>query len=253
MRRLIVTFGAIALLSCGRDPAVSRLRVHPAQLQIGSGQCGSLDLEWLPLLPLRRRDGNPTVFVHLRDGRDRVVRTFDHPLPHPWSPNRRQRYSVDLCLSVIGDPLPAGRYTIKLGLYDDSLGYRWPLEVRGDDPKSRQYLVATVDVPPAEARERIRFLSGWQAAEPGKDRQVVARRRLSGPEGSLLVTSGDGRKLRLELAVFGASARISTVCNGRTLSVEPGRQVVALPLAETPCEIRLSAPGGASLENAALQ
>src|SRR5262249_10180534 len=155
------------------------------------GEIRDLRLEWTPRAPLTKLHGKPKVFLHLLERPGRVKRTFDHPLPESWVPGRPQKYEVPLYQSALGPALPAGKYTLSLGLYDDSGGYRWPLDA-GPDIGTREYSVATVLVPPGEAgKPRFDFSGGWEPPVSGQDQQILARRWLAG-DGTIRVGGAEG-------------------------------------------------------------
>ena len=110
----------------------------------------------------------------------KVVRTFDHPLPAPWEPGATQRYTIDIAQSAMVTPLAPGSYGLSVGLYDVDWGYRWPILTDGAEIATREYRVATVEVPTDDSDgPSFEFGSGWLPAEPRGDRQVPMRRRLA--------------------------------------------------------------------------
>ena len=88
------------------------------------------------------------VFVHVLDGRRRIVGGFDHPLPHPWVPGTSQEYELPVCPSAAEPKIPPGTYPLTVGLYDDSWGYRWILLATDPDVSRREYAVATSTAAP---------------------------------------------------------------------------------------------------------
>jgi hypothetical protein len=185
---LLLALGLAATGGCHRRTApVARLLVEPSTLVLGYPQARTLDLSWTIDAPLGVTGGNPTVFVHLLDEPGSVLRTFDHPLPGAWRPGSSFVDTVRIYQSALAQPLRPGRYQLSVGLYDQE-GRRWPLAAPGPELDRYEYGVATVVVP-ADSADIPRFLfsNDWLPRETGTDRQVLARRWLSGP-GSLKIT-----------------------------------------------------------------
>jgi len=139
-------------------------------------------LRWELVRPLPAGT-TPVAFVHLLDAQGNVARTFDHALSG-WRVGERAVDRVPLYHSVIGPALPPGDYRLTVGLYDGK-DTRFPLQVEGEELRRQEYVLAQVRVPELSASApAFTFSSEWQAAEPGADRQSVARRWLSG-DGSM--------------------------------------------------------------------
>jgi hypothetical protein len=170
---------AIAVLSilgasCGGDEApVARLQVEPKTVQLGYPDVQIARFSWAPAAPLEG-GATPTVFVHLLDDRDTVVRTFDHPFPQPWREGAPVEYDVKLYQSALGDPLRPGTYRLTVGLYNQE-GKRWALEGLGEDLGRHEYLASQVQVPQNKG-PRFGFSKTWLPKEPGGDRQILGRR-----------------------------------------------------------------------------
>ena len=131
------------------------------------------------------------MFVHLLDEPGSVVRTFDYSWPGGWQTGSRVDQRVILHQSAFGPPLEPGTYALTLGLYD-SAGRRWPLIATGEMVDRHEYQVAQVRVAEESSGDPMfQFSADWLDSEPGRDRQVLARRWLAGP-GQVRVTGLDG-------------------------------------------------------------
>lgn len=187
---LLVALGAAGILGCGEDaPPVASIEVSPKSLQLPYPELHTVRLSWQPSAPLDGFTGTPTVFVHLLDDNDKVVRTFDHEFPGRWREGTAVGYDLKLYQSAIAPPLPGGRYRLTVGLAGEGK-QRWVLDGLGEPVARREYLAADVEVPPPPANKksgpRFNFSEQWLPAEPGGDRQVLARRWLTG-EGAMRV------------------------------------------------------------------
>jgi hypothetical protein len=227
-----------------RPGPVARVRLEPERLSLGYGESALLRFHWQPAKPLDRLHGNPKVFVHLLERPGKVLRTFDHALAETWSPGRPQSYEIDLYQSVLGPALPGGTYLLSFGLYDDSWGYRWPLDTGSPDVGRREYRGATVVVPGGGgAGTRFELSGGWGPLEPGTDQQILARRWLKGP-GAIRVTDIQGRgSVRLLLNVLERGPKDIEVSNGcqpgKAERLGPGHRWFSFEGRSGACEIRL--------------
>ena len=135
------------LTACARREPVGRLGVMPKETVVAAGACASLRFEWTPAAPLDRVHGKAVAFVHLLAEPGNAHGNLDHPLPEPWTPGRTQSYEIRVCPSDFRPPLRPGAYRLTAGLYDDSWGYRWPLETGGaPQVDRREYLMGSVVV-----------------------------------------------------------------------------------------------------------
>ena len=152
--RMMLAVGAVLaapalLASCARRRPVGSLGVTPRESSVAPAACTPLRFTFRPEAALDRVHGKPAVFVHFRTESNRLVGELDHYPPAPWSPGVVQSYEIQLCPASINPPLAPARYRITAGLYDDSWGYRWPLETGGaEELDTREYFVANVTVGP---------------------------------------------------------------------------------------------------------
>jgi hypothetical protein len=189
MKKHILSLAPFAALSallaisaaCGGNAApVASVEVTPKTFRLGFPDLREVHLKWSPVEGLGD-SAKPIVFVHLLDDQDEVMRTFDHPFPKRWAEGEPVEYDLKVYQSALGQPLPAGKYRLTLGLYQEG-GKRWALDGLGKPFKKREYVVAEVEVPPAgQGGPLIAFSSeSWLPLQPGGDRQVLARRWMSG-------------------------------------------------------------------------
>jgi hypothetical protein len=183
---LLLLAACSLLVACkrGGEP-VARLTVAKRQLELQHGIAAALELRWEPSKALPQGVA-PVVFVHLLDAQGNVVRTFDHSLAGSWRPGEPIEDRVRLYHSAIGPALPPGDYRLVVGLYDGRAD-RFALTVEGEEIHRQEYAVAQVKVPElSTAAPAFTFSPEWLPAEPGADRQTVARRWLAG-DGTLEV------------------------------------------------------------------
>lgn len=178
----VVSF-LLALSGCGQEaPPVATVEVSPRAVRLPFPELHSVRLSWTPSAPLAGFSGTPTVFVHLLDERDTVVRTFDHPYPGRWEEGAPVAYNLKLYQSTLAPPLPGGTYRLTIGLAGEEK-QRWPLDGLGESVARMEYLAAQVEVPPPPANRksgpRFAFSKQFLPSEPGGDRQVLARRWLT--------------------------------------------------------------------------
>lgn len=243
---------AAAAGACGRNTApAGSVSFAPEIVRLWYPQSVAARIDWRPARELDRLHGRPVVFVHLLDqaaGRLTVLRTFDHALPKAWVAGQPQAYEIDLYQSSLSEPLAPGRYVLSLGLYDDSWGYRWPLETGGRDVARREYRVATVEVVgPDPSAPKFSFSDGWKPAEAVPTKQVLAHRCFERPSTLLVEEIRAGGSLRLLWAISespGAAVTLATTCEpGRREILGPGKAWVSIRVAADltggRCEVRL--------------
>ncbi len=226
---------------------MATVEVESTELELPHRRFAALDLSWRLHEPLAGRAGRLHVFVHLLDGPGSVVRTFDYPWPDGWRVGRRVDHRVHLHQSALAPPLDPGLYALTLGIYDGE-GRRWPLVTPGELVDRHEYRVTNVLVPPDSAGgPSFHFSPDWLASAPGRDRQVLARRwltgpghlRLSGLEGSgqvllrlLLPTAGDRQELVITEGASQQEAVVRSACGDVEVRLAgPGSHDVVLPIA----------------------
>ncbi len=261
---LAILVVAVCLAGCrGEAPAVARLSVEPHDVQLPYPDLRPVRFNWQPVAPLGQgaQAASPEVFVHLLDGKGKVIRTFDHPFPGAWQEGVPASYEVKLFQSALAAPLAAGRYRLTAGLYGAG-GTRWPLAA-GQRVARDEYAVATVEVPgapPAGAAPRFAYSGAWLPSEAASDRQFLARRWLEGvgtievsglpgPGSVWLVLSipdgkGEGEQVVYDAGANAPEVLVSASCGGmetgfsgagrheKAISVDPGASHGA-------CELRL--------------
>lgn len=243
MRRCcpILLLSLLALTAgCGGDPPpVATVGVEDGELLLPHRRFAPIELSWRLREPLAGRNGALRVFVHLLDEPGSVVRTFDHPWPGSWRVGRQVDYRLKLHQSALAPPLPPGSYALTLGLYDEG-GRRWPLSVSGETVDRYEYRVAGVQVPAESGGEpMVQFSSDWLDSESGRDRQILARRWLSG-SGHLRVTGlGSAGELWLRLQLPTADGDHELVLTDGAL-----QQGVVVRSDCGEVEVRLAGPGG---------
>lgn len=171
---------ALALAGCrtAGNP-VAELTVAPAAIELQMGSFVELALTVRPLVDLAP-GAVPQVFLHLVDEPGSVLLTFDHALPGEFHRGQEIVYKVRVYQSALAEPLAPGHYTLTAGLHDGK-GGRFPLRSASPEISRLEYAVAKVVVPePTPSLPGVKFSSSWLPVEPGRDRQIVARRPLAG-------------------------------------------------------------------------
>lgn len=186
MSHRIPSFVCLALLSllfaCGEEapPPVGSVVLEPSSFDLPHGHWAGAVLRWQMRAQLEGLEGDPMVFVHLLDGEGNVRLTLDHALPGGWAAGSTIEDPLTFYHSSLGPRLPAGDYRLTVGLFDPVSGKRYALE-GGPDIHRQEYALGTVSVPEAAGDlPEASFSPAWQPVEPGRDRQVLARRWLVG-------------------------------------------------------------------------
>jgi hypothetical protein len=271
----------LCVASCGQEATpVARLEVTPKKVRLPYPELHTIHLAWQPSMPLEGSTGTPTVFVHLLDEDRKVVRTFDHPYPGRWREGQPVAYDLELYQSTLAPPLPGGRYSLTLGLAGEGK-QRWAIDGLGEPVARMEYLAAEVEVPAAvknkKSGPRFTFSEQWLPPEPGADRQLIARRWLSGPGGMRVAGLRQPGSIWLVLRIPEPqvagnlkvndggvpSVRIEGSCGDYEASISgPGIHKVEMPVADPPkngqCRLALTpnfqfgtgGPRSVSLENA---
>jgi hypothetical protein len=243
---ILISLLASALLACGEDPVVASLEMKPTSLVVRRNECAPVELTWTIMAPLEKHEGNPAVFLHLLDGPHSLVRTYDHRLPFEWVPGTKHTYPVYVCQSALAPPLKEGMYGVKVGLYDDIIGYRWPLQTSGEMVGRRGYRLGRAIVPAdADRGPRFSFLGDWGNAEDAADKQYYTRRQI-GASTSVRVSdaSGPGAVL-LGIRVKGAPAQplaITTSCGPEIVRVTTTSEVEIPVKSGGECDVLFSSP-----------
>jgi hypothetical protein len=170
----------LALAGCrGTSEPVAELAVAPEEIELQLGTFAELTLTLRPLVDLPP-GVVPQVFVHLVDEPGSVLLTFDHRLPGEFRSGRELADKLRVFQSALAEPLAPGLYTLTAGLHDGR-GGRFPLRSAKPEVAKLEYAVAKVRVPvPPTSLPGVRFSPSWLPVEPGRDRQILARRPLAG-------------------------------------------------------------------------
>jgi hypothetical protein len=253
MRKIlpVLTIAALSLSASGcsdKAPAVAHVEVTPSTLRLGYPELQTLHLNWQPVAPLEGVSVQPTVFLHLRDSKNEVVRTFDHPFPQKWREGTPVAYDAKLFQSLLAPPLAPGKYRLTLGLYEGKT--RWPVGISstgaGEKIDKREYAAATVEVPTGATAPSFAFSPSWLPVEDGNDKYVVARRWLNGrgvigikdvrEAGSvwLLLRIPSGKEPNEQLQVEGGgipSVLVRGTCGGMETNISgPGMHELDIPV-----------------------
>lgn len=245
-----VLAAAVSAAGCSRKvEPVGSLTITPTEIQLAYPHDVALRLEWQPRAPLDKRHGNVNVFVHLLERPGKVLRTFDHRFPGEWKPDQPRDYEIDIFQSALGEKLPPGKYLLTFGLYDDSVGYRWPLQVQGEDVGKREYQLATVEVPESAPGPIFEFLGAWLPLEKGVDEQILGRRYWNGAASIRISKVDSPGTVRLAVSVPGSSAApavavASDCAEEKEQTPVPGFSWMGFTVASSDggsCELRFSA------------
>jgi len=253
MRKIlpVLTVAALSLYASGcgdKAPAVATVEVTPRTLRLGYPEMQSVHLNWQPVTALEGVTAQPLVFLHLRDDKDQVVRTFDHPFPQKWREGSPVSYDARLFQSLLAPPLPPGKYRLTLGLYEGKT--RWPLDGLGKSVGKREYKAADVEVPAGATGPSFAFSPTWLPVEEGGDKYVLARRWLNGQgvigvrdvreAGTLwmLLRIPSGNEPNEQLQVPGGgvpSVMVRGSCGGAETNLSgPGMHEVEIPVEAAP-------------------
>ena len=230
---VIAAFGALAaaLAGCGGDEPVAQVKAEPAAVRMAYPQPVPVRLTWTPEKPIESETGQLLVFAHLLSGPKRVVRTFDHPFPQPWTPGKPVSYTLALDQSALAPPIAPGSYRLSIGLYDGDRE-RWALG-GGEEIARREYALVDVEVPPTPPPSpKFAFGTAWGAVEKTGDSQTLLRRWIDGmatlgisavpAAGSVVlkvripeVNQQGGERLLLDAGTQRPLVIVGTTCDGK--------------------------------------
>lgn len=111
-----------------------------------------------------------TVFCHFLDPKDNIRFQDDHLPPFKtsqWRPNGNYHYTRTV---FIPKNIPAGEYSIVMGIYDPAKGERMELEGKAASHRSYDMGKLLIEIPPQEPI--IQYSKGWydpenEASDPG--------------------------------------------------------------------------------------
>jgi hypothetical protein len=236
---LVASLVAISLAAgCGggKQTPVARVEVEPSLVRLPFGQAQTVRMTWTPAAPLEGE--TPTVFVHLLDGQQKVVRTFDHSFPQRWREGAPVTDDFKVYQSALAPPLPAGKYQVVIGLYGRD-GKRWTLDGLGEPVGKNEYKGFEIEVPAQDSSPKLTFSPTWLPVETGGDRQVVARRWMA-DRGDIRVTDQTGPGVVWLVVQIPAMDK-----QDYTLALDPGASSPAV-LVQANCgggETNFSGPG----------
>lgn len=257
MKKILLVSASLCLLAavagCHKEAPVpvGRVEVSPKSLRLGLGEIRPLSITWTPTAPLKDLKGSPMVFVHLVDDAGEVLRTFDHPLPKPWTPGTPIVDSFNVYQSGIAEPLPAGSFRLTVGLFDTA-GHRWALDGLGPSIARSEYAGATVEASGQTSCPSLQFADKvWMAAEATGDRQVPTRRWLINQGAVRLIDvkapgtawmvlripdgTGEGQRLVVNEGANTPSVLIRSTCGDQSTSISgPGFHEVNVAVSGPP-------------------
>lgn len=104
-----------------------------------------------------------TVFVHFLDPKGNIRFQDDHQPPKPtstWRPNGNYNYTRTL---FIPKNIPAGEYTVTMGIYAPDTGQRIELDSKKYDNREYNMAQLLIEIPPQEPI--IQYVKGWYDPE----------------------------------------------------------------------------------------
>lgn len=164
--RHIFAFIVLALLAwcgCSTEHAtiVPKLQINKKSAEMGTPievtYSFSTKKDYVPL----KKD--LTVFVHFLDPKGNIRFQDDHQPPKPtstWRPNGNYNYTRTL---FIPKNIPAGEYTVTMGIYSPDNGERMELDSKKYDHREYDMAKLLVEIPPQEPI--IQFGKGWYDPE----------------------------------------------------------------------------------------
>jgi hypothetical protein len=244
MKRTALVFAAVlgcVLAAChGKPSPVGRLDVQPRALTLASGEAVTVHLTWTPTAALSEAALPPIAFVHLLDGRGKLLRTFDQAFMQAWAEGSTVNQDVRVFQSALAPPLAPGSYRLSVGLYQGQGNKRYALEGLGEPIGRSEYLAATVQIPATSDAPRIAYSNDWLPVDAGTDRQVLARRWLAEAPGTVRVDEIHGAGL-LWMELY-----IPATGNEEKLALNPGATGVPAVMVRSSCggnETSISGPG----------
>ncbi|MFY9823149.1 MAG: hypothetical protein WAM82_17330 [Thermoanaerobaculia bacterium] len=259
---LVASLIAVSLAagcSGGKQTPVAHVAVESGLVRLPFGQARTVRLTWTPSAPLAGE--TPTVFVHLLDSQQKMVRTFDHPFPQRWREGAPVTDDFKVYQSALAPPLPAGKYQVVLGLYGRERK-RWALDGLGEPVGKDEYKGFQIEVPAQDSSPKLTFSPTWLPVEAGGDRQVVARRWMA-DRGDIRVADQTGPgvvwlvvqippmgksdySLALDPGASAPSVLVQGNCGGGETNLSgPGIHEVEValdsPPPDAPCRVQLSA------------
>ncbi len=149
-------------------------------------------------------EGPMTFFIHLLNEAGEIVRTFDRPFSVARVKGCLITTPITLWQSALSEPLPAGRYPLRIGVVDESRR-RLVLAIDGVQGHRGAYKVAEVVVPePSSDLPSLSFVGSWKQPAAAEERQLPGNRWLEG-KGELWVHGlSEQRSLRMSVRLLDA-------------------------------------------------
>ena len=229
---------ACAFLGCSDPAPVAAVRAEPKSISLAHGECATVRSTWEMLAPLEDLQGSPTVFVHLYHRDRRTQRTFDHPISFPWQPQTRAAHSFVVCHSELARPIAADPYLLRVGLYDNGSGERWPLRIEGEELARHAYALTEVAIQLDSFPSRYTFSGRWSDEEGAPDDQQHPTSRVLAGEGAVSVEDAPApgyMVTRLQVGDGGATLEHGN----RPQQLTAGTHLIRTPLAHGAATLRI--------------
>jgi hypothetical protein len=160
---IIILAGILAFAGCARQKAtiIPKLQVNRKSAEMGTPievtYSFSTKKEYVPLMK------DLTVFCHFLDPKKVIRFQDDHPPAIPtskWRPNSNYHYTRTV---FIPKNIPAGEYTISMGIYAPDKGERIELDAKALDHREYNMGTLLIEIPPQEPI--IQYAHGWYDPE----------------------------------------------------------------------------------------
>jgi len=159
----LILIGVFSLSDCTRQKAtvVPKIQINKRSAEMGTPIEITYSFSTKPDFVALNKD--QTVFVHFID--PKRVRRFqdDHRPPKPtteWRPNGNYNWTRTV---FIPKNIPAGEYSVVVGIYSPSKGDRMILEAKPHGNRSYDMGTLLVEIPPQEPV--MQYVSGWYDPE----------------------------------------------------------------------------------------
>jgi hypothetical protein len=233
-------FAALAVLACRERAPVAAVQAEPKAISLAHGECATIRTTWQILRPLDDLEGSPTVFVHLYHRDRRTQRTFDHGLQFAWQPQSRREHSFVVCHSELARPIPADPYVLRVGLYDNRSGDRWPLQTAGEELAKSAYGLTEVKIPLERLPSHYTFSGRWSDVPASEATQQHPGGRILTGEGSISVEGAPAPGYLVTLIDVGPGGALADIGEGPH-PFAPGSHLIRTPLSHGAAALRILA------------